>query len=101
MPTVHSLVALEDQPPMVLPLNEVQIAVFERIQFGLKNFDLVFVWKDFNKQPLRIDSIPVKYLDPIKHWLNSCDIVFYESNQNILWKNVMKTINEDIEGKYN
>jgi nucleosome binding factor SPN SPT16 subunit len=98
MPTVHSLVALEDQPPMVLALNDVQIAVFERIQFGLKNFDLVFVWKDFTKQPLRVDSIPTQYLDPIKHWLNSCDIVFYESGQNILWKNVIKTINEDIEG---
>jgi len=98
MPTVHSLVALDDNPPMVVNLSEVEIAVFERIQFGLKNFDLVFVWKDFKKPPMRIEAIPVKSFEPIKHWLNSCDIVFYESTQNILWKSVMKTINEDVEG---
>jgi len=97
MPTVHSLVALDDQPPMVLMLAEVEIAVFERVQFGLKNFDLVFVFKDFSRAPSRIDSIPVNFLEPIKHWLNSCDIVFYESQQNLLWKAVMKHINSDVE----
>ena len=97
MPTVHSLVALDDTPPLVLPLSEVEIAVFERVQFGLRNFDLVFVYRDFSRLPMRIDSIPMKYLEPIKHWLNSCDIVYYESNQNLLWKAVMKHINSDIE----
>ena len=97
MPTVHSLVALDDSPPLVLPLSEVEIAVFERVQFGLRNFDLVFVYRDFSRLPMRIDSIPMKYLEPIKHWLNSCDIVYYESNQNLLWKAVMKHINSDIE----
>lgn len=92
MPTVHSLVALDDNPPMVVNLNEVEIACMERIQFGLKNFDLVFVWKDFKKLPMRIEAIPIKSFEPIKHWLNSCDIVFYESSQNILWKTVMKQV---------
>ncbi len=46
MPTVHSLVALDDNPPMVVNLADVEIASMERIQFGLKSFDLVFVWKD-------------------------------------------------------
>lgn len=92
MPTVHSLIALDDTPPMVLALSEVEIAVFERIQFGLKEFDLVFVWKDFNKLPMRIEAIPIKSFEPVKHWLNSCDIVFYESPQNMLWKQIMKQI---------
>ena len=94
---MSSLVALDDQPPLVLPLNEVEIAVFERVQFGLRNFDLVFVYKDFQRLPMRIDSIPMLYLEPIKHWLNSCDLVYYESNQNLLWKAVMKHINSDVE----
>jgi nucleosome binding factor SPN SPT16 subunit len=97
IPTVHSLVALDDIPPLVLSLDEVEIANFERVQFGLRNFDLAFVFKDFEKPPMRIDSIPMKSLEEIKHWLNSCDIVYYESPQNILWKNVMKAINEDVE----
>lgn len=98
MPTVHSLVALEDNPPMVVNLADVEIVNLERIQFGLKNFDLVFVWKDFHRPPMRIEAIPMKSLEPIKHWLNSCDLVFYESSQNILWKSVMKQINDDVEG---
>ena len=98
MPTVHSLVALDDTPPMVVNLSDVEVAVLERIQFGLKNFDLVFVWKDFKKLPMRIEAIPIKSFEPIKTWLNSCDIVFYESSQNILWKSVMKQINDDVAG---
>lgn len=99
MPTVHSLVALDDNPPMVVTLAEVEVANFERIQFGLKNFDLVFVWKDFKKLPMRIEAIPVKHLERIKTWLNSCDIVFYESAQNILWKTVMKVRHTSAGGR--
>jgi nucleosome binding factor SPN SPT16 subunit len=50
----------------------------------------LLLFSDFKKLPMRIEAIPVKSFEPIKHWLNSCDIVFYESSQNILWKTVMK-----------
>src|SRR6185437_4160402 len=97
VPTVHSLVALDDSPPMVIRLEDIEVVVFERIQFGLKNFDLTFVWKDFKREPLRIEVIPLKSLESIRSWLNSCDLVFYESAQNILWKTVMSQINTDVE----
>lgn len=32
LPTVHGLVALDDNPPFVLSLDEVEIAYFERVQ---------------------------------------------------------------------
>lgn len=97
-PAVHYLVALEDTPPLCLCLNEVEIACFERVSFNLRNFDLAFIFKDFTQLVIRIDAIPAKSLDPIKSWLNNCDIVFYEIGQNMLWKNVLKTIRQDPEG---
>lgn len=95
MPTVHSLVALEDLPPLVVTLSEIEVCNFERVQFQLRNFDLAIVFKDYTKPVLRIDAIPTKSLEPIKQWLNSCEILFFESPQNILWKNVMKEVIKD------
>jgi nucleosome binding factor SPN SPT16 subunit len=69
MPTVHCLVQLVEPPFFVLTLDEVDIAHFERVQFSLKNFDLVFVYKDLTRQPAFISAIPVQNLEPIKDWL--------------------------------
>ena len=33
------------------------MAHFERVVYGLKNFDLVLVLKDFSQKPLQINSI--------------------------------------------
>jgi nucleosome binding factor SPN SPT16 subunit len=100
MPTVHSLVALEDSPPVVLSLEDIEIANFERVQFQLRNFDLSFVFKDFNRQPVRIDAIPMKSLEALKTWLNNCGIVFYETKSNLVWKKMLKEISKDLEGFY-
>lgn len=97
-PTVHSLVALHDNPPLVINLNDIQIANFERVQFSLRNFDLAFIFKEWERLPFRIDTIPSESLEAIRKWLNSCDIKYYETNQNMLWKNVMKMVQKDIPG---
>lgn len=45
-PTSDCLVSLVDGPPfLVVPFNEVEVAFLERVIFGLKNFDLVFIMK--------------------------------------------------------
>jgi nucleosome binding factor SPN SPT16 subunit len=53
----------------VVTLADIEIASLERVQFGLKQFDLVFVFKDFTKVPLHINSIPSMQLDDVKNWL--------------------------------
>lgn len=68
-PTVHCLVNLVESPFFVLTLSEVEIAYFERVQFSLRYFDLVFVLKDWNKPVVHINGIPVESLDTIKEWL--------------------------------
>jgi nucleosome binding factor SPN SPT16 subunit len=64
-------------------------------KFGLKNFDLVFVFKDFTKPVVHINTIPSKQLENIKEWLDSVDIAFSEGPVNLSWPQIMKTINDD------
>lgn len=53
----------------MVTLDEVELVHFERVQFHLKNFDVVIVYKDYNKKVTMINAVPVNSLDPIKEWL--------------------------------
>ncbi|EPQ58254.1 SPT16-domain-containing protein [Gloeophyllum trabeum ATCC 11539] len=94
-PTTECLVYLSDPPFLVVTLSEIEIASLERVQFGLKQFDLVLIFKDFTKPPLHINSIPSAQLDDVKNWLDSVDIPLSEGPVNLNWGPIMKTINED------
>ncbi|KAF7459023.1 transcriptional elongation factor FACT140 [Cryptosporidium felis] len=96
-PTASCLVHLLEFPPFVLSLDEIEIVSFERVEQGLRNFDMIFVPKDYSKPVKRVDSIPIEYLDLIKRWLNEMEIVYYEGRQNLNWNAVLKTILSDIE----
>jgi nucleosome binding factor SPN SPT16 subunit len=61
----------------------------------LKNFDLVFVYKDFSRPPVHINTIPVESLDRVKEWLDSVDIAFTEGPLNLNWQTIMKTVSTD------
>lgn len=65
------------------------------MQFGLKNFDLVFVYKDFNRPPIHVNTIPVESLDRVKEWLDSVDIAYTEGPLNLNWATIMKTVSTD------
>jgi nucleosome binding factor SPN SPT16 subunit len=58
-----------DMPFRELGLSDVEIVHLERVQFGLKNFDMVFVLSDFKKPPIHINNVPVVHLDNVKEWL--------------------------------
>ncbi|CAG2232812.1 FACT complex subunit spt16,FACT complex subunit spt-16,FACT complex subunit SPT16 [Mytilus edulis] len=49
-PTSGCLVNLVEWPPFVIALDEVELVHFERVQFHLKNFDMVFVFKDYSNK---------------------------------------------------
>ncbi|KAL2218345.1 global transcriptional regulator, cell division control protein [Thermoascus aurantiacus ATCC 26904] len=97
-PTTDALVQLTEPPFLVITLNEIEIAHLERVQFGLKNFDLVFVFKDFHRPPVHINTIPVESLEPVKDWLDSVDIAFTEGPLNLNWSTIMKTVVSDPYG---
>lgn len=46
LPEDRVVVHLSDFPPLVITLNEIEVVHLERVQFGLKNFDMVFVFSD-------------------------------------------------------
>ena len=94
-PTTDCLVHLTDMPFTVITLSEVEVCHFERVQHGLKQFDLVFVFTDFSRPPLHINSIPFGLLEAIKEWLDSVDIPISEGAVNLTWSAIMKTVNED------
>ncbi|KAJ2952572.1 hypothetical protein O0L34_g6895 [Tuta absoluta] len=97
-PTSGALVNLTEWPPFVIALEDVELVHFERVQFHLKNFDMVFVFKDYAKKTSMVNAVPMNMLDHVKEWLNSCDIRYSEGIQSLNWTKVMKTITDDIEG---
>ncbi|GJJ12499.1 hypothetical protein Clacol_006742 [Clathrus columnatus] len=94
-PTTDCLVHLTDPPFLVVTMSEIEIASLERVQFGLRQFDMILVFKDFKKAPLSINSIPSSQMDDVKHWLDSSDIPIMESRLNLNWGPIMKSINDD------
>lgn len=63
------VVNLTEWPPYVIVLDEVELVHFERVQFHLKNFDMVFVFKDYSRKTSMINAIPMQMLDHVKEWL--------------------------------
>ncbi|KAF3657988.1 FACT complex subunit SPT16 [Capsicum annuum] len=95
VPTSSCLVELIETPFLVITLSDIEIVNLERVGFGQKNFDMAIVFKDFKREVMRIDSIPVSALDGIKEWLDTTDIKYYESKMNLNWREVLKTITDD------
>merc|ERR1712230_17461 len=94
-PSTDCLVYLTEAPTLVITLAEVEIAHLERVQYGLRNFDLVFVMQDFKRPPIHINAVPAKSLEEVKEWLDSVDIPYSEGPVNLNWPQIMKTVTED------
>lgn len=94
-PTTDCLIQITEPPFFVTTLSEIEVVHLERVQFGLKNFDMVIVFKDFQRAPAHINTIPVESLDPVKDWLDSVDIPFSEGPLNLNWGQIMKTVTAD------
>ncbi|TMW55175.1 hypothetical protein Poli38472_013937 [Pythium oligandrum] len=94
-PTVHCLVSLTDMPFFIISLDEVEHVHFERVMFSSKNFDVVFVFKNFDVPPMRISAVATAELERIKEWLDDIDICFTAGTANLNWKSIMTTIKAD------
>lgn len=73
-PTSGALVNLTEWPPFVIALEDVELVHFERVQFHLKNFDMVFVFKDYAKKVAMVNAVPMNMLDHVKEWLKCVPI---------------------------
>ena len=87
------LVHLVEGPPFfVLSLETVEVASFERVMFGLRQFDLVLVLKDYSKNPVTINSIPVEALETLQEWLTKSNVLFYLNPQPYNWSMIMNEV---------
>ena len=96
-PTTKCLVALVESPFFVLDVDEVEICYLERVEYSLKNFDFVMVYKDYTTFK-RINSVPMESLESIKAWLDSVNILYFEGRHPMNWATVLSTIREDVNG---
>lgn len=78
----------------MLDVNEIEIVHFERVYFGIKNFDLSIVWKDFATHK-RINSIPIEYIEDLKTYFDEIDIIYSESCAPFNWNAILNQIKED------
>ncbi|CAG8451663.1 423_t:CDS:10 [Paraglomus brasilianum] len=97
-PTLECLVHLTDPPFLVITIADIEVAHLERVQYGLRNFDMVFVFKDYSRTPVHINTIPMEQLENVKEWLDNVDVSFTEGSVNLDWSKIMRTINADPAG---
>jgi len=97
LPNAYSLASVYELPFFVITLDEVELVYFERVQHSIKNFDMVFVFKDLSKPAHRITTIPMESLEVIKSWLDSVDILYGEGTINLKWPNILSNIKNDPE----
>lgn len=58
----------------------------------------MFVFKEFHRPPVHVNTIPVEALEGVKDWLDSVDIAFTEGPLNLNWTTIMKTVVSDPYG---
>lgn len=96
-PTKNCLMAISEFPFFVIELADIETVHFERVQFGIKNFDMSIIYKDFQTFK-QIVSIPRESIDEIKTYLNEIGIIFSEGVVPMNWNEVLKQIRDDFEG---
>jgi len=90
------LIAISEFPFFVVDLDDIEAVHFERVSFGIKNFDMAIIFKDFQTFK-HINSIPRESLDLIKSYLNEIGIIFSEGVVPMNWNAVLSQIREDFE----
>jgi len=83
---------IEGPPFFVLSLDDVEVVSFERVRFSLRAFDITFLLKDYTRQPIQINSVPIDALETLQEWLTKSDVVYYINSQPFNWTTIMEQI---------
>ena len=95
-PTKYCLIAISEFPFYVIDIKDIEAVHFERVTFGMKNFVMAIIFKDYHTFK-RINSIPREMIEQIKSYLNEIGIVFSEGVVPINWNQVLSSIREDFQ----
>lgn len=101
MVTVHfsaqCIMSVSEAPFFVVPLDDIEHVHFERVMPSGKNLDMVIILKDFDKEPLTINSIPREHFVKIEQTLLDVEVTFTYGMQSWKWKEVLAGAKEDEE----
>jgi nucleosome binding factor SPN SPT16 subunit len=99
MVTVHfsaqCILSVSEAPFFVVPLDDIEHVHFERVTPSAKNFDMIIVQKDLEKEPLTINSIPREHFVKIEQTLLDVEVTFTYGVQSWKWKEVLAGVKED------
>lgn len=95
-PTKYCMIAISEFPFFVIDIDDIEAVHFERVSFGIKNFDMAIIFKDFTTVK-RINSIPIEHIENIKDYLDEIGIVYSEGPVPMNWTNVLAQIRSDFE----
>lgn len=93
-PTKDCLIAISEFPFFVVDLKDIETVHFERVAFGIKNFDMAIIFKDYHTWK-RINSIPRESIEEIKTYLNGIGVIYSEGVVPMSWNAVLAQIRED------
>lgn len=96
-PTKNCMVAISEFPFFVIDLDDIELVYFERVTFGIKNFDMAIIFKDLTNYR-RINSIPIEHIETIKNFLDEIKVIYAEGVVPMNWTNILNQIREDFEG---
>jgi len=79
-----------------MDVNDIECVVFERVLFGIKNFDMAIIFKDFTTHK-RINSIPIEHMEELKSYLDEICIIYAESEAPFNWNTLLSHIRENFD----
>lgn len=88
-PTTYCVVNLTEKPSFLITLSEVEHVHFERVTFGTRNFDITFIFKNWDIKPRTISSIDIKSKETIQDWLNLVEIPHTIGTRTMNWVEIM------------
>ncbi len=95
MPTTYCLVSLVEWPAFVLTLSEVEHCHLERVTYSSRSFDMVFIFKDWEREVVTINSVDIKSLELVEEWLLSVEISTTKGPKSLNFKEVMRIAREE------
>eukprot|EP01023_Acetabularia_acetabulum_P024796 TRINITY_DN2386_c0_g1_i1.p1 TRINITY_DN2386_c0_g1~~TRINITY_DN2386_c0_g1_i1.p1 ORF type:complete len:597 (-),score=89.39 TRINITY_DN2386_c0_g1_i1:1095-2837(-) len=97
MCTDFAIISLVQMPFLVILRSDIQLVNLEGVGAARAKFDMVVIFKDYQRPPLTLINISMESLDTVKQILRleHSLIPFYETPMNLNWKHIMQTINKD------
>jgi hypothetical protein len=86
--SAQCILNVSEMPFFVVPLDDIEHVHFERVTPASKNFDMVVILKDKEKDPLTVGSIPREFFIQIERTLLDVEVTFTYGPSSFRWKEV-------------